>query len=665
MGRIKSWLVRLIDAGECESRAGCALLDERYHALQKQIPLLYLVALTNFVGLQLATGGRIVYLDSPSTVLVALVCLRLVHWLRVRGRRLPPEKILVEMTKTWIYALVISVGFCAWSLYLLQLVPPSDDDYVIFFGSFAAVGCAYGITAYPAAARLPLAFLGLPLALRLILFRDVAHVGLGISLAMVLLLIVRLLGVHNHGFRALVESRTDIGEERERARQAERLAKVEKEKAKRIADTDSLTGLANRRAFLRHLTRRAAALGRHDGGFALALVDLDGFKPINDTFGHATGDTVLSEVGIRLGVAAGRGALVARTGGDEFALLFPGVRQTSVARAAGAALCAALQEPFLVDGREFRLSGSCGMTLLTRGDCQVEQALIRADTALYRAKQSGRAGIAIFSREMEETHRRRKQIEKALRLPDVQDSIALVFQPIRDLATGELRSFEALARWDHAELGSVPPDQFVPIAEQINVIGDISEKLLAKAARAARGWASTIRLSFNVSAVQLCTAGSAERLISVLGAEGLDPSRLQIEVTETALLADFEAARRNLQELRAAGARILLDDFGAGHASISYLREMQFDGIKLDGTLVSSVLDSLRGRRLLKGVLDLCASLGLPCVAEHIESADQLALLRELGCRDGQGFFLSPPLEATEAAALASPKVTRIGRAAA
>ncbi|HEX4739095.1 MAG TPA: EAL domain-containing protein [Allosphingosinicella sp.] len=657
----KDWFRRLIDAGEAESRAGRALLEERYRALQRQIPLLYLVALTNFLGLELATGGRIVYLYSPSTALVALVCLRLVHWLRARSRRLAPERILIELTKTWIYALVISVGFCAWSLYLLQSVPRAYDDYVIFFGSFAAVGCAYGITAYPAAARLPLVFLGLPLALRLILFRDVAHIGLGISLAMVLLLIVRLLGVHNRGFRAIVESRTDIAEQRERARQAERLAKAEKSKAKRIADTDPLTGLANRRAFLRHLTRRAAALARSGGGFALAVVDLDGFKPINDTFGHATGDAVLSEVGVRLGMAAGRGALVARTGGDEFALLFPDVRETAGARAAGAAICAALQEPFLVDGREFRLSGCCGITLLARGDCQVEQALIRADTALYRAKQSGRAGVAIFSKEMDEMHRRRKQIEKALRLPEVQESITLVFQPIRDLATGELRSLEALARWEHPELGRVPPDQFIPIAEQINVIGAISEKLLALASREALTWAASVRLSFNVSAVQLCTAGSAECLLGVLESEGLEPERLQIEVTETALLADFEAARRNLRALRSAGARIVLDDFGAGHASISYLREMQFDGIKLDGTLVASVLDSLRGRRLLKGVLDLCASLGLPCVAEHIESPDQLALLRELGCRDGQGFFLSPPLSAADAAAMASPKVARIG----
>jgi diguanylate cyclase (GGDEF)-like protein len=658
-GKIETCFGKLIDAGETESRAGRALLEERYRALQKQIPLLYMVALTNFLGLHLATGGRIGSLYSVSTLLVALVCLRLVHWLRVRNRRLSPERILVELTKTWFYALIISAGFCAYALHLLQAVSPAYDDYVIFFGSFAALGCAYGITSYPAAARLPLVFLGLPLALRLIVSGDLAHIGLGISLAMILLLITRLLGIHNLGFRALVESRTDIADERERARRAERLAKAEKAKARRIADTDPLTGLANRRAFLRHLTRRAAALARSGTGFALAMVDLDGFKPINDTFGHATGDAVLTEVGVRL-AATGGASLIARTGGDEFALLFPGASDAGTARAAGAAICAALQQPFLVEGREFRISGCIGMTLLSRGDCHVEQALSRADTALYRAKQSGRAGVAVFSKEMDEIHRRRKQVEKALRLAEVQESISLVFQPIRDLGTGELRSFEALARWDHPELGRVPPDQFIPIAEQINVIEAISDRLLAKAARAARSWASTIRLSFNVSAVQLCTPGSAGRILAVIEEQGLDPARLQVEVTETALLADFEVARRNLQALRAAGARIVLDDFGAGHASISYLREMQFDGIKLDGSLVSSVLDSLRGRRLLKGVLDLCASLGLPCVAEHIEGLDQLALLRELGCRDGQGFFLSPPLPEAEAAAQGAPQVSPI-----
>lgn len=661
MGWARTCIGRIIDAGEAETPAGRALLEQRYRALQRQIPLLYTVALTNFLGLHVASGGSLGSLYSMSTLLVALVVLRLFHWLRVRNRVLAPEQILRELRKTWGYALVISVGFCAWALHLLAVGAADQQSQVILFGSLAAVGCAYGISSFSGAARLPLLFLGLPLAIRLGLYGDPAHVGMGMSIALVMMLILRLLNIHNRGFKRLVESHTEIASERERARRAERLAKSEKAKARLIADTDPLTGLANRRAFLRELGRKAAGLAKSGGGFALGMVDLDGFKPINDTFGHAAGDAVLQEVGRRLIAAAGESALIARTGGDEFALLLPGVRGDGTAKAVGAGVCAALQEPFCIEGREFRISGCCGLTLLTRAESQVQEALIRADTALYRAKQSGRAGVAVFSPEMDEMHRRRKLVETALRQPETKGQIGLVFQPIRDLATGELRSFEALARWDHPELGRIAPDQFIPVAEQINVIEELSDALLARAAREAKKWASSIRLSFNVSAVQLCTAGSSDRILAVLAAEGMDPARLQVEVTETALLVDFEVARRNLHDLRAAGARIVLDDFGAGHASISYLREMQFDGIKLDGSLVAAVADSLRGRRLLKGVLDLCASIGLPCVAEHIESEEQLELLRELGCRDGQGYILSPPLHPAAAAALGAPAVASLG----
>jgi diguanylate cyclase (GGDEF)-like protein len=593
--------------------------------------------------------------------------MRVVHWLKVRNRTLTPEGILNELRKMLVFAVAFSLAFCTWSFALMSTRPSTDHDFIILFASLAAIGCAYGVSRYPAAARTPLLLLGLPLAGRLIFTSDAAHVAMGVGLFTIIVVLLWQLGLHDEGFRELVESRTAISLERERAQRAERLAKAEKAKAKSIADTDPLTGLANRRAFLRALGRRAARLARSRGGFALAMVDLDGFKPINDTFGHAAGDRVLEGIGSRLARAGGDGALIARTGGDEFALLLPEVRTMAGADSAGMAICAALQEPFLVDGREFRISGCCGVTLLRAGDCDVEEALIRADTALYRAKEGGRSGVAVFTPEMHEIHRRRILVEKALRLPETLERIGLVFQPITDLATGELKALEALARWNDETLGRIPPDQFIPIAEQINVIEQISDKLLAQAAAEAGRWASSVRLSFNVSAVQLCTAGSAQRLLGVLDRARLDPARLQVEVTETALLADFEVARENLQALRGAGARIVLDDFGAGHASISYLREMQFDGVKLDGALIASLSESLRCRRLLKGVLDLCAALGLPSVAEHIETEDQLRLLRELGCREGQGFLLSPPLHAEAAAALAAPKLTSIagGRAAA
>src|SRR5665213_1937848 len=245
MGLVKSGFGRLINAGEAESRAGRALLEERYRALQRQIPVLYAVALANYLGLWLVTGGKLDSVIGPAPLLVGLVCLRLVHWLRVRNRALSPERILAELRKTWFYALVISLGFSAWGLYLIEEVQSPVELYVIFFASFAALGCAYGVTSYPAAARLPLLLLGLPMALRMIAFRDTAHIALGVSLTMILLMILRLVEIHDRGFRAIVESRTGIVAERERARRAERAAKSEKAKAKRIADTDSLTGLAN------------------------------------------------------------------------------------------------------------------------------------------------------------------------------------------------------------------------------------------------------------------------------------------------------------------------------------------------------------------------------------------------------------------------------------
>jgi diguanylate cyclase (GGDEF)-like protein len=663
MGRLKTCFGRLVDVGEAETLAGRSLLEERYRALQRQIPLLYTIALVNFVSLHIATNG-LTAIISPSSLLAVLVLFRLAHWLRNRNRRLPPERILRELRKTFIFALAFSISFCAWGTWLMETGANGERDYVILFGSLAAIGCAYGLSSFPSAARLPLLFLGLPLAVRLTFWPDLPHVAIGFSLAVITLVSLRLLGIHNENFSQLVESRAAIAAERERARRAEKAAKAEKAKARIIADTDPLTKLANRRAFLRVLGREATALGRTGKTFALAMLDLDGFKPINDTFGHATGDSVLMEVGARLSRAGGRDALVARTGGDEFALLLPGCSDTAEAAEAGEKICEVLRRPFRVDGREFRISGSCGLTLLLPGDCNVSRALIRGDTALYRAKQEGRAGVAVFTRDMEDLHRRRTRIENALRLEETRAAIGLVFQPILDLATGRLRAFEALARWTDEELGSVSPAEFIPIAEQISVIADLSDTLLAKAAAEAGNWPDAVKLSFNLSAVQLCTVGSSRRILSILAEAGTDPARLQIEVTETALLVDFTVARDNLQALRDSGARIMLDDFGAGHASISYLREMQFDGIKLDGTLVAPVSDTLRGRRLLKGVLDLCASMGLPCVAEHIESETQRTLLRELGCRDGQGFLLSPPLSAQEAAAMAAANVVPFRRTA-
>lgn len=644
----------LLDAGEAKTAFGRTLLQVRYRALQQQIPLLYMIALANALGYHLGTGLSVETLAHPINILLLLVAIRLVYWVRNRNRELPPEAILSELRKTLFLAALFSAAGGFWAINLLRAGPPDGQDLLILFSSLAAIGCSYGLSSFPTAARMPVLLFALPLSGTLILSSKAAYVGVGISLMLISLLTLRLLNLQNKGFVALVESRSTTEIERERARKAELQALAEKARVRRIADCDSLTGLANRRAFLAALEARLGTDSRRQ--FAVALIDLDGFKPINDTFGHAAGDAVLIEVAARLSNMAGEGSLPARIGGDEFGWIFP-ARGAAAALREAERLCAALGRPYRIDGREFRISACCGVVMRRPGEGDVTDALHCGDAALYSGKQAGRGCVALYTPELARANERRVAIERALRAPDVHDRIHLVFQPIFDLQSDAIRAFEALARWEHPELGRIAPSEFIPITEQINVIEKIGDALLARAAAEAAAWPDAVRLSFNLSTIQLCSASSASRILDIIAGAGLAPERLVIEITETALLADFETARLNLEALRSEGVRIALDDFGAGFASISYLREMFFDAIKLDGSLVTGAADSAPAMRLLRGVLDLCASLGVPCVAEHIEMPDQLALLRRLNCRDGQGYALSPPLDAAGAKALAAARL--------
>ena len=654
------FLSRLFDIGEARTAFGRALLRERYCALQRQVPLLYSIAFINFAGLVFASGAEAFTLLHPANFLILLIAVRLFHWIRTRKVQLPPERILKELKRTLVLAALLSLGFGYAAIELFFETEGYVQQLVVLFASLAAVGCAYGLTSFPAAARLPLLLFALPFSVTLAVSSTLAHIGVGISLALMILLILRLVNVHNDSFVQLVRSRSEVENERERAQRAERAALAEKARVRIVADTDPLTGLANRRAFIADL--EAWLDGPAAPVFGLVLIDLDGFKPINDTFGHAAGDAVLVEVAARLARDADNGVVTARLGGDEFGLLLPLADEEALV-AFGEMLCRRLGAPYHIENREFRISASAGLALLVPGEGDVAVALSHADAALYSAKEMGRGSAALFTPEIAEANQRRAAIERALMESNIGARIGLSFQPIFDLTTGQLRAFEALARWTDRKLGRVRPGEFIPIAEQINVIGKISDTLLARAAAEARHWSESVRLSFNLSAVQLCTPHSAVRLLGIVRKSGLDPTRLQVEVTETAMLGDFAMARLNLERLRAAGIRVLLDDFGSGFASISYLREMMFDGIKLDGGLVQGAPESEVAVRLLRGVIALCASLRVPCVAEHIETEAQRALLRELGCRDGQGFMLGAPMGAKEARLLGAAKVVPFGAA--
>ncbi|MGQ0590773.1 MAG: putative bifunctional diguanylate cyclase/phosphodiesterase [Sphingosinicella sp.] len=583
---------------------------------------------------------------------MVLIVVRLAHWLRTRNRALDPARIVTELRMTLLLAAILSWAAGFWAINLVSSEAPEQQDLVILFASLGAVGAAYGLSGFPAAGRLPLLLFALPFSVALGFSPNPAHVAVGISLGLISLLSLRLLRLQDAGLVELVRSRSVVESERERALRAERAALGEQERVKRVANTDSLTGLANRRAFLAALEARLAEAS--EGTLGVILVDLDGFKPINDIFGHATGDALLTEVAGRMQRQVGNlSTMVARIGGDEFGLVIDGSDEACILKVARR-LSEALGRPYRLEGREFRVSACCGAVKVVPGASDVTSTLRNGDIALYSAKELGRGSVALFTPELERANHRKIEIERALRNPLALRALKPVFQPIFDLSRGSLVAFEALARWQHPRLGEISPGEFIPIAEQNGLVEGLSEILLGKAAREVGRWPAPIRLSFNLSAVQVCSPKAAERILRILGKQGLEPSRVWFEVTETALLAELTTAHDNLDALRRAGARIALDDFGAGHASISYLRQIDFDAVKLDGSLITGIAASARAGQLLKGVLGLCESIGVPCVAEHIETDAQLRRLIELGCDAGQGLALSPPVDARTAAALAN-----------
>jgi diguanylate cyclase (GGDEF)-like protein len=629
---------------DLSTSSGRAIIEERYWSLRRQVPIIYLLGLVNLSAMEVASGRSLSIGPNLPTFILICSLIRLRDWFGSgSGTSASHQAMVRRMGQTVFFALIVCLAVCARCLYLLQVGDAASHMAVILFGGLTAIGVAYGLTALPAAGRIPLLLIIGPISLAAVMSKERQFMGAAFGLVVVAILTLRLLSAHSRHFTKVVRSRSDLAGEQKRVEQARQEAVV-------AATTDFLTGLPNRRAFV---TALEAASADNPGRFSLAILDLNRFKAVNDTFGHGIGDTLLEEVAMRLTRAVGSRGLVARLGGDEFGILLHKVHRIDDVQSIGSEILDGVNGSAMLEDREFIISASCGLSVSRKSGGQSPSRLMaEADLALYQAKDRPGAGAVVFEPCMEAPRRRRAEIEHALQLPALQKNLRLVFQPIFDLGSGQVIAFEALARWTDPELGEVSPSEFVPLAEQLGLIDDINRRLMAIAFEAARGWPEQVRLSFNLSAIQLCSPGSAEEILRALASTGLGADRLQVEVTETALLADFERARENLAALKNAGSTIVLDDFGAGYASISYLRQFRFDQIKLDGGLVTAAQDSEDGRRLLHSVIGLCEILGISSVAEHVESAELLALVLELGCAAAQGFWLEKPLSADEVAAI-------------
>ncbi len=420
---------------------------------------------------------------------------------------------------------------------------------------------------------------------------------------------------------------------------------------RRAARHDALTDLPNRLMFSETMEAAEQRLRRRER-LALLAIDLDHFKMVNDTLGHGIGDRVLREAAARLRSCCREGDDVFRLGGDEFAILTGPLEAERDAAIIAHRIVTRMAEPLEIDGHGIVIGASVGIAVAPGDGPTGEDLLKNADLALYRAKNEGRGAYHFFERGMDADLQERRAIEIGLRQALARDEFRLVFQPLFNLEEHRISCLEALLRWYHPERGTIPPAEFVPIAEDSGLIVAMGEWVLHEACRTAVTWPDDVSVAVNLSTVQFRNRGLLQQIRAALSESGLPPQRLELEVTESLLLGDADATLNTLHQLRALGVRISMDDFGTGYSALSYLRTFPFDKIKIDKSFVHDISAKDGSRAIVTAVIGLGRSLGMSTTAEGVETEAQLELVRRQGCTEVQGFLFSPPLPASSVARL-------------
>ncbi|TLP58463.1 EAL domain-containing protein [Parasedimentitalea maritima] len=451
-----------------------------------------------------------------------------------------------------------------------------------------------------------------------------------------------------------------------RSRQLSRAVK-ERDKAEKaaqkIARHDALTGLANRRAFSDHIENLKLSEKTTEKSIMVMMLDLDRFKAVNDLHGHASGDYVLTETAKRITDVMRDGDFAARLGGDEFAItLAPG---STVERAERIArrLLTAIAKPVNNEGTKIPLGASIGISRIVLGQ-RVSIALQLADQALYTAKKAGRGQFAWYNVELDESAKERQQLEQDLRLTVRNEEIVPYFQPVFCMATGKLCGFEALARWRHPDKGMISPEIFIEIAEDIGLISQLGWSMLEQACKYAGEWDPSLKLAVNFSPVQFRDPNLVVMVRKILRETGFDPQRLEIEITETAIVLDFDLAKRSIEQLRELGVSLALDDFGTGFSSLSNLRLLPFDRLKIDRSFVTGIYSCLENQKIVAGILALANELELTVTAEGVENLQdhQFLMSMEYQCQQGQGYHYAKPLPGDEIDRLLETKWSNLHR---
>ena len=430
-----------------------------------------------------------------------------------------------------------------------------------------------------------------------------------------------------------------VRDQRERMRTEARL--------RALAFDDPLTGLLNRGRFHDLLALRAASIGNNQS-FAVLIIDLDQFKPINDMLGHSAGDYILRRVAERLNGCMSKGALVARLGGDEFAVMQPNVNDLQACTAFAAMIVDVVSKPYLLEGQTISIGASVGIAMAPTHGTGPDDLLHAADLALHAAKTEGRGSFCVYEQDLDTRMRRRREFEAGLRLALTEGHFEVHYQPLVETRTGQVTSAEALVRWRHPKRGLIPPAEFIPLAEETGLIVPIGAWVLRTACAEAATWPSHMGVAVNLSPVQFGDKGLSETVDAALASAGLAPERLELEITEGVLLTHEQRTLATLKELQAKGVRISMDDFGTGYSSLSYLRRFPFDKLKIDQSFIRQLPTNQESAAIVRAIITMGACLGISTTVEGVETAEQYAFTAAEGCQHVQGYLVSHPLPAHE-----------------
>jgi diguanylate cyclase (GGDEF)-like protein len=627
-------------------------------AFSTQLPLLYFILMANAALLSathLHTAPMLLTLILPG--LLGTLCMtRAVFWLRQANKIVSAEQAIRQLRMTVRLVPFMGLGFAGWAISLY----PYGDAYarcqVAFYMAITVITCIFSLMNLRSAAFLLTGFVVAPFTLFFGLSGQPVLMAIAGNLVLVTGGMIYILQRNYRDFAALVASQREL-----LLRQADtqRLS----DENYRLANLDSLTQLPNRRRFLADLDAALERARRDTSRMALALIDMDGFKGVNDVHGHGAGDRLLREVGERLLGIAGLDVSVARLGGDEFGVILSGNPDAAGLARFGAALCINLHGPYLLPDIKADVCASAGIAAFPDDGDSVKELFERADYALYTAKEKRTGQAVIFSSDHEAVIRRDSMVDHALRQADFGREFWLAYQPIVEAGSLRTLGFEALARWSCPGYGDVGPDVFVPAAERLRVIGRLSEALLQNALAGAKGLPAPLRIAFNLSAQDVTTPDTVASLRRIILASGIPPERIDLEITETAVMRDFGLAAEALSILRQTGARITLDDFGTGFSSLSHVHRLKPDKIKIDRSFVADIHASGMARDIVRTVVDLCNTLRLDCVVEGVETEAQMRVLASLGCRMMQGYLFGRPMPEADIAAYLQRTTTQERRA--